>query len=835
MPVTAICPQCQATYKLGENLFGKQVRCKKCQAAFTVGKPAAKKPDKPDVKKTMVAPEDAIQEAPKAAPRPAAVPTAKAAKTAPQAAAPKPRPKVEDDEEIIEATAAPPRPTRDEDEGFVEASAAPPLRVPAPAPPPRPAFDDDSGARRGRDDERGDRDRRDDRGPRRPRDDFDDVRGGRRPRRDFDDVRKPRDDFEEEPAPKKSRAGLIIGIIVGVLVLAGGGVALIFILGKSDPNNDPEVAEKLEDLKARRDETTAINFFANYEKPEGQMKRKEVATALESALRDDFRIRFAGDDQLVTAYAKWATSENATGMSDILTRPGRRLMVGRDRIIRALAAFKDESAAQALGRIAVREFFDRQMALDGLASMGEPGEKELGKYVFDNDGNLRMAAQKALRDAGAKQDKFIDGAVRVLVDPAHPARDAAVSFLAEYPEPPPERSKEVAQKIVDVLGEKRPFNPNPDVLAKAAAKWAVKDGANVVIDAALAIMADKKHSQRGLCVNILRDIKSPPPERSKEVCEKTMLLIQERAFIVSDGATAILPVWLTKESVTAVAKAVQEADLNTNCEKLITALAVYKDTAGVPEAIGSRILANNPSEQRTAEKLLTGLAPAAYTKGLLAHLHDPNPFVRERVRNSLSKAGVGLEDMVKQTIQDLGSANADVRHQAVEFLAKNPAVPALRDAAAKGLNALVYEDNVFRRDQVFNALASWWNKESMALLCKTVNDPANTWLRHKSIETLAKMGEPALANNIAYRLKFSEDRFPASNALRSMGSKAEGYVAPYLLDTDSAVRNEALRVLEQIGTSASVPYFNKALMAYGAADRGFALSLNRIGATISKR
>ena len=97
------------------------------------------------------------------------------------------------------------------------------------------------------------------------------------------------------------------------------------------------------------------------------------------------------------------------------------------------------------------------------------------------------------------------------------------------------------------------------------------------------------------------------------------------------------------------------------------------------------------------------------------------------------------------------------------------------------------------------------------------------------------MGEPALANNIAYRLKFSEDRFPASNALRSMGSKAEGYVAPYLLDTDSAVRNEALRVLEQIGTSASVPYFNKALMAYGAADRGFALSLNRIGATISKR
>src|SRR5262249_18451146 len=155
--------------------------------------------------------------------------------------------------------------------------------------------------------------------------------------------------------------------------------------------------------------------------------------------------RFGGDNNLIDAYCKWATSENIPNMVDILTGAGgRRLMNGRDRVMRAMAAFKEESAAQALGRIAQREFFDRQAAMDALATMGEVGEKELGRYVFDNDGNLRSAAQDALRRAGAKQEKFLDGAIAVLVDRTHSNRDAAVAFLADYPDPPAERAKEVA-------------------------------------------------------------------------------------------------------------------------------------------------------------------------------------------------------------------------------------------------------------------------------------------------------------------------------------------------------------------------------------------------------
>src|SRR2546423_107586 len=34
MPIDAICPKCQTTYRLADNMQGKQVRCKGCQQPF---------------------------------------------------------------------------------------------------------------------------------------------------------------------------------------------------------------------------------------------------------------------------------------------------------------------------------------------------------------------------------------------------------------------------------------------------------------------------------------------------------------------------------------------------------------------------------------------------------------------------------------------------------------------------------------------------------------------------------------------------------------------------------------------------------------------------------
>jgi hypothetical protein len=503
--------------------------------------------------------------------------------------------------------------------------------------------------------------------------------------------------------------------------------------------------------------------------------------------------------------------------------------------MKALASFKEERGAEALSRWARIDFGDRKIAMDALASMGAVAEKELEKYIFHADFSLRTTAQQALRDAGAKQEKWIDGAVKVLVDRTHPQRDIAVTFLSGYPAPPADRSKEIEKKIFDVIAERQPFNPSQEQLARAAEKWATKESADIAIDGALVVISDKTHPFRGHALNILKNFTSPPAGRSKEVCEKILLVVQERSFLISDNAANALNTWLTKESAPAVARAVAETDLNTNCEKLLNGLDAYKDMPGVAEAIAGRVLARDPFEAKTAARLTAGLAPAVVAKGMLAHLHSPDFSMRERARLFLSKAGVSTEDMVKQSIQDLASANREVRNSAVDFLIKTPVIPGLREDAAQALNGMIYEDDFFRRESVFKALTVWWNKDTVVVLCKAVNDPVNQQLRHKCIDAMSKLGEPAIAANIAYRLKFAEDRFHAGNALRSMGTPAEPHVAPYLLDPDKDVRHEAARIIEQIGTRASLPTVQKAYAAYNLADRSFGFTLDRVAKAISVR
>ena len=45
MPLVVTCPQCNAKFKLPDQLVGKPVQCKACQARFQVGKPRKALPD----------------------------------------------------------------------------------------------------------------------------------------------------------------------------------------------------------------------------------------------------------------------------------------------------------------------------------------------------------------------------------------------------------------------------------------------------------------------------------------------------------------------------------------------------------------------------------------------------------------------------------------------------------------------------------------------------------------------------------------------------------------------------------------------------------------------
>ena len=45
MPLVVACPKCNAKFKLPDQLIGKPIQCKACQARFQVGKPRKALPD----------------------------------------------------------------------------------------------------------------------------------------------------------------------------------------------------------------------------------------------------------------------------------------------------------------------------------------------------------------------------------------------------------------------------------------------------------------------------------------------------------------------------------------------------------------------------------------------------------------------------------------------------------------------------------------------------------------------------------------------------------------------------------------------------------------------
>lgn len=746
MPVTAICPQCQATYKLAEAFFGKQVRCKKCQKVFPVGKAPAKVPagKKAVAKKTMLADDEAIREESPRAPR-AGAPVAPVVKKNTKASPPPP-------EKVV-----PPgkkRPPSDEDEGIVETTAAAPRRNPLPparpaGPPPREEArrgpgrydDDEEPPRRGRRPAEDDDDYDDDL-PRRPE--------GRRAARGRDDYDRddPDDDREmddDEAAPRKSRKGLLIGLIAGGVVLAGGALALLLVMrggggggpaGKDGELLDsPEVTLNLERLEQDRERHLAVEFFAAFPEPTKEKKRDAVAQTLETVVRN----RIGGlvrDDQLIHAYCRWAPEDRlieALKWDTWWMDPHNN----RRRIIDTIAGFKTDSGADALLKHAENHHPDRHLAFNALATMGGAGGKKLATLVFTSpDHGIRWAARDALKKA----------------DP------------------------------------------------------------NALIDAAILGLDSKDDGIRREALGALNDIKAPAGDKAKAACEKLLAIIDEDDPFgrIPDA----LPNFVVKDTVPLVAKYLKGASPKVNGERLITALWPYKDQPEVAEAIAQRVQSNHHGERRKVMDLAEALAPTTGGKSLLAHLNNPDHGMRERARNGIFKYGVNKEDQLEQCVKDLGSENRDIRYNAAKFLSDNAPVPKLRPAADKALALLAYEDDVFRRDHIFDAMAVWYGVESYKVLYKILSDSPNRDLRHRAITCMGKIRDKNFVPYIAYRLKSTEDRFHAGRILREMGSAAEPGLWPYVQDMkDRELRDQAFSVLESIATSASLPYLQKAGIA----------------------
>lgn len=158
-------------------------------------------------------------------------------------------------------------------------------------------------------------------------------------------------------------------------------------------------------------------------------------------------------------------------------------------------------------------------------------------------------------------------------------------------------------------------------------------------------------------------------------------------------------------------------------------------------------------------------------------------------------------DFIAGVLFDLESPALQKRKDALRRLKDAPPDPEHRAEVARAIEPLLRDPDGFARSDAAKALAIWGGPENTPALVEALRDPAFN-VRWAVLDAFAQLKDPAGAEGVAEWLP--KDRGKASEALKAMGPGAEPAVIPYLEYLDVFTRMEAAKILQVIGTEASV-------------------------------
>jgi len=159
---------------------------------------------------------------------------------------------------------------------------------------------------------------------------------------------------------------------------------------------------------------------------------------------------------------------------------------------------------------------------------------------------------------------------------------------------------------------------------------------------------------------------------------------------------------------------------------------------------------------------------------------------------------------VRQAQADLRSSDSGRRNRAAQRLRDAAPIDSRRDAVTKALVTLLNDRDGGVRNAVIQALGVWGDKDAAAALTNRLNDD-RYGSRGELFEALGRI-EPDQATAKAMAEWLNKDAGQASRVLRAMGPVAEPALLEFVTSAaDAHSREEACRVLKDIGTSQSVP------------------------------
>ncbi len=202
----------------------------------------------------------------------------------------------------------------------------------------------------------------------------------------------------------------------------------------------------------------------------------------------------------------------------------------------------------------------------------------------------------------------------------------------------------------------------------------------------------------------------------------------------------------------------------------------------------------------------TGAAPLATTL-------PPRPQNAESARARLDDFLTDLRAVEK----DWGKC-----FRALQGLSMMKPIEARREEVAEVLDKYLAEPSYSARSSALGALRGWGARRNVPALIALLTPLENESLRRRAIELLGSLRDGQAAPAIAQRMKDPVDRMSASQALRALGPAAEDATLALLADEDAEVRDEACKVLGEIGGAKSIAALKEQAAKPDAVSRGVA-------------
>jgi HEAT repeat protein len=291
----------------------------------------------------------------------------------------------------------------------------------------------------------------------------------------------------------------------------------------------------------------------------------------------------------------------------------------------------------------------------------------------------------------------------------------------------------------------------------------------------------------------------------------------EDNLLRGDGQTReatlrVLDKWGTRDSVPALIKIVEDLDTsdpaNRARHQAIDLLGKLKDERAAA-ALAERL--TNGNDRVKAAQALKGIGPAAIPE-VRKHIDDPDKGVQDEVKRLLKDLGSKENFDLTKAMAGLKSSDEVLRRESAKYFTTGSVDKERQAEVAKLLAECLEDTDAMARDQAARALVAWATPDTGPALLKAVDHPANA-VRHPAMEALGKLKEERAAKPLAEHLSVVADRKVASTALVAIGANAEDEVAKQLGSKDKAVQLEACKVLQAIGTKASVPALEAAAQA----------------------